>query len=74
MSHTTKIDDRWSAIHDGDYHGDIEIVDANAEFNDDVPTIPFYVMEALVAASIRKHKIRQLEDMSDHELLYGEKK
>ena len=56
--------------HNGDYDGDVEIVDKKDSTKRVV--VPFDELKAVVADKVRQELIRQLEGMDDDELLGGD--
>lgn len=65
MAYTTRID-KTIFIHDGDYHGDIVIMES--ETNREVK-IPFVHLTSFIAEHIRQEKITELENLSTDEIL-----
>jgi hypothetical protein len=80
MSHTYKIGDRWTVICNSDFSGPIEVLDhMPAEHSYDAGrlaegiatyVIDIELVEGIVAEIIRQRRIREIESMSDEEIVY----
>lgn len=62
--HTTAIG-HVTFYHNGDFSGDVEIVTKS----DGLVRVPYEVLKAFIAESIRTQKITQIEQASDDDLL-----
>ncbi len=66
--HTTDIGHDWKAVHNGDFSGEVQLINPNGIT---AGIVAFWVMEAIVAQKVRMERFRTLENMSDMGLLYG---
>lgn len=73
--HTTRLKDGWFAIHNGDYSGDVIIRHQDSTFTlatfDTEITIPFSVLEEIVANKVRDEFINRVENAEPSEILLG---
>ena len=65
--------------HNGDFSGDVEISVPKEQAQVDEPDgrvyvrVPMSLLRAVVAKEVRAQRVRELEDMEDHEVLGLEK-
>lgn len=64
--HTLKRPDGWTAHFNGDFSGDVQLL--NERKRVDV-TLPFSVLEAFVVECVRRKKIARLEQADGDEIL-----
>lgn len=67
MSHSLQLPGGWTAIHNGDFSGDICFLHEGKA----AATVPFEVIRGVVAQAVRNEKISRLEQASDGEILKG---
>jgi hypothetical protein len=74
MSHTTKCNGGTVFIHNGDFSGDVEIVEAGCpnDMSRKRISVPFSDVKALVAKWARSRLVQQIENASANEILIGE--
>lgn len=65
--HHLDIGNGWSAIHNGDFSGDIQLLSPNGgQF-----VAPYSLLEAVVGAKVRMDRISKIEQMSAKEIIEG---